>query len=167
QTRSRQRAQSGAASSHAHPHTPAGRHPALPTTLSTTGIGPPQKCRLEPLTPVIACLHRLVRPFARLRLWAEHRLCSFCGWLLPCARPTASFESVQLCGRPSASSGSVLLYVPLLVACGFLLPCVRLRVSCVLLRLSEQHRSRAGNVAYQMQSCILGCFVSMWMAMPM
>jgi hypothetical protein len=33
------------------------------TTLSTKGIGPPLKCRLIPLTPVIACLHRLVRPW--------------------------------------------------------------------------------------------------------
>src|SRR2546430_11638602 len=40
-----------------HPQT--GRSPALRQTLPVSLQ--PQKCRLEPLTPIIACLHRSVR----------------------------------------------------------------------------------------------------------
>jgi hypothetical protein len=46
-------------SSHAHPHPQTGRSSALRQTLPVSLQ--PQKCCLELLTPVIACLHRLVR----------------------------------------------------------------------------------------------------------
>ena len=49
--------------SHAHLDPSARRRSPLPTALSPTGTGLTQKCRLIPLTPVIACLHRLVGSF--------------------------------------------------------------------------------------------------------